>query len=86
MRYKAQILTTWRNDGAGNLVPDAGRLLQAGDSVMDISGEPAPVDTPHPTPVMVEVWGSDATLAAIEADANHGADAILSTEEVPDEA
>ncbi len=81
--YKIKLLTTWiEKNGAKQ--PDAVRLLQPTDSLMDICGEAVPVNTPVVTPVIVEVWGSEATLAAIEADTAHGTDAILSVEVVND--
>ena len=74
---KIRLITTWVQSGDG-MVFDAARLLGAGDSCMDVTGENAPVDSP----VVVEVWGCADTLARIQADAGQY---VLTIEEVVDE-
>ena len=70
------MLTTWVNNPEGTVFAVAS-ALGAGDSAMDVTGESAPVDSP----VVVEVWCSQATADRLEAQG----EIILSSEVVPDE-
>ena len=77
MHLKIKVITNWVQTTEGAIF-DVTRLLGAGDSCMDVTGEITPVDSP----VVVEVWGTDVTLARIEADASHY---VLMVEEVINE-
>jgi hypothetical protein len=77
MNLKIKVITNWVQTANGKEF-DLARLLGAGDSCMDITGEVTPVDSP----VVVEVWGTDATLARIEADASHY---VITVEEIINE-
>ncbi len=81
--WKIRVITPWINQ-SGTMTPDAARFLQAGESLMDVTGEPCPVNTPTPNPVVVELWCGPATVTAIENDGAYGPGAILSAEEVTD--
>lgn len=59
---KAQILSSWKIEN-NQYKPKLVDLLQPGDSLMDVTGEPV---TPN-SPLICEVWGQ----ATIEAARNH---------------
>lgn len=80
---RAQIIDTWQSVN-GVTRPCLVALLQPGDSLMDVSGEAVPVDTPHVTPLVVEVWCGQFTLDAIIASNSYGPGAVLFDEELPD--
>lgn len=84
--YRATVLSKWIfKDRAYQ--PDVFRFLRSGESGSDITGEPAPVDTPHPNPVVVELLCGEETLSTIEEDPDHGKASILSVEvmdEIPE--
>ena len=75
---KVILITTWVNTPEEKQF-DAARLLGAGESMMDVTGESAPVDSP----VVVEAWCSEDTATRFEAE--YGSAAILKCEVIPDE-
>ena len=77
MRYIAQVIT--HRDGAGVALQP---LIAAGDSIMDVTGYPAP-GSPSPDSLVWECWIADTTLAGIEAEPDHYV--LWADEVIPDE-
>ena len=75
---KVQLFTTWMSEN----VYDLERLLQIGDSVMDISGTPTESVMSTPNMLFVEAWISRKTYLRILNDREYGIGAIFFSQEM----
>ena len=79
--FKAQILSAWKSD-AGNY-PELEEMLQPGDSIMDVTGQPAENITPDPNAATWELWTPDyTTIDTIKSDGRF--EVVMEWEETED--
>ena len=75
--YKIQVITWWTEDRTMHVAS----MLAAGDSCMDVTGQPSGMIFTDPNMLVCEIWCDAETLAAIEAHPEYGPGAILWSEE-----
>jgi hypothetical protein len=65
--FKARVLTPWNTD-AGQY-PQLEEMLQPGDSIMDVTGQPVPNIVPDPNSATWERWCNDySTIEGVAGD------------------
>lgn len=68
MIYKAHVVSAWTTDEDGHNVPELAEMLQAGDSLMDVTGNPNVIQEPNAN--TWELWDRNdgSTIAAVDLD------------------